>query len=116
MTQEEQSEADAQDPVDGQKQILVLVGIILLLGPQKTLAFFARKDKFRGTACFLLGVGLILAKYPLIGFCIEGYGILNLFGDFLGTIVGFIGAVPVIGPYLEGPLRKITGAAQQLPV
>ncbi|KAG0637440.1 vesicle transport protein [Tuber brumale] len=96
--------------------ILFVVGISLFMGPKKTISFFARKEKFRGTACFLLGVGLILAKYPLIGFCIELYGILNLFGDFFGVIIGFLGSVPVIGPYLEGPLRRVTGATQQLPV
>lgn len=124
--------------------ILFVIGIGLVLGHQKTLSFFARKEKFKGTACFLLGVGLILARYPLIGFVIELYGILSLFGDFFGVIVGFVGAIPVvniffffllfvlllrgggmkyvvltggqIGPYLERPLRRITGAAQQLPV
>ncbi|PWW75446.1 Got1-domain-containing protein [Tuber magnatum] len=96
--------------------ILFVVGISLFMGPKKTFSFFARKEKFRGTACFLLGVGLILAKYPLIGFFIELYGILNLFGDFFGVIIGVLGSVPVVGPYLEGPLRRITGATQQLPV
>jgi len=66
------------------------------MGPKKTFSFFARKEKLRGTACFLLGVGLILAKYPLIGFCIELYGILNLFGDLFGIIIGFLGSVPVV--------------------
>ncbi|KAH0615097.1 uncharacterized protein H6S33_000733 [Morchella sextelata] len=96
--------------------ILFVIGIALTLGPQKTLSFFARKEKYKGTACFLLGVGLILARYPLVGFVIELYGILCLFGDFFGVVVGFVGAVPVIGPYLEVPLRRITGATQQLPV
>ena len=72
------------------------------MGPKKTLSFFARKEKFRGTACFLLGVGLILAKYPLIGFCIELYGILNLFGDFFGIIIGFLGSVPVVSMWPWG--------------
>lgn len=76
--------------------ILFVIGIGLVLGHQKTLSFFARKEKFKGTACFLLGVGLILARYPLIGFVIELYGILSLFGDFFGVIVGFVGAVPVV--------------------
>lgn len=76
--------------------ILFVIGIGLVLGHQKTLSFFARKEKFKGTACFLLGVGLILARYPLIGFVIELYGILCLFGDFFGVIVGFVGAVPVV--------------------
>lgn len=81
--------------------ILFVVGIGLVLGHQKTLSFFARKEKFKGTVCFLLGIGLILARYPLIGFVIELYGILCLFGDFFGVIVGFIGAVPVVSVSLR---------------
>lgn len=81
--------------------ILFVIGIGLVLGHQKTLSFFARKEKFKGTVCFLLGIGLILARYPLIGFVIELYGILCLFGDFFGVIVGFIGAVPVVSVSLR---------------
>ncbi|KAI5782708.1 vesicle transport protein [Geopyxis carbonaria] len=96
--------------------ILLLVGVTLLMGPQRTLSFFMRREKYRGTACFLLGIGLILARWTIIGFAVELYGVLALFGDFLGVVVGFVGSVPVVGPYVEGPLRRITGAAQQLPV
>jgi hypothetical protein len=74
-----------------------VLGISLFMGPRKTLSFFASREKLRGTVCFLLGVGLILAKYPLVGFVVECYGILNLFGDFFGAVVGFLGAMPVVG-------------------
>lgn len=43
---------------------------------------------------------MILLRWPLIGFCVELYGIFILFGDFLGTIVGFARNIPVVGPYL----------------
>lgn len=89
--------------------ILFLIGITLLMGPQRTLGFFAKKEKYRGTAAFVVGIILILCRWTIIGFAIECYGVLGLFSDFFGVIVGFIGSVPVIGPYLEGPLRKITG-------
>lgn len=39
-------------------------------------------------------------RWPLIGFLIELYGIIILFGDFLGTIFGFARSVPVVGPYI----------------
>ena len=35
-----------------------------------------------------------------MGFCIELYGILVLFGDFLGTILSFVRGLPVVGPYV----------------
>lgn len=89
--------------------ILFLIGITLLMGTRRTLAFFANKEKYRGTACFFLGIMLILAKWTIVGLLVELYGIFGLFKDVFGVVVGFIGSVPVVGPYLEGPLRKITG-------
>jgi hypothetical protein len=40
-------------------QILFLAGITALTGPRKTLLFFARKDKLRGTAAFFTGILLV---------------------------------------------------------
>ena len=81
-------------------QILFLIGLTIIIGPQKTLLFFARKQKAKGTAAFFAGLTLILLRWPLIGFCIELYGILILFGDFLGTIAGFARNIPIVGPYI----------------
>ena len=72
----------------------------IIIGPQKTLVFFARKQKAKGTAAFFGGLTLILLRWPLIGFCVELYGIIILFGDFLGTIASFARNVPVVGPYI----------------
>ncbi|EMR62035.1 hypothetical protein MGN70_009914 [Eutypa lata] len=80
--------------------ILFLIGLTIIIGPQKTLLFFARKQKAKGTAAFFGGLLLILLRWPLIGFCIELYGILVLFGDFLGTIAAFARNLPVVGPYV----------------
>jgi hypothetical protein len=35
------------------------------------------------------------------------YGILVLFGDFFATIAGFLGNVPVVGPWIAKALQKI---------
>ncbi|KAH0433590.1 Got1-like family protein [Colletotrichum camelliae] len=80
--------------------ILFLIGLTIIIGPQKTLLFFARKQKAKGTAAFFGGLALILLRWPLIGFCVELYGIMVLFGDFLGTIAAFARSIPVIGPYI----------------
>lgn len=60
--------------------ILFLSGITLVIGPQRTIAFFARKEKMRGTICFFLGVILVFVKMPFVGMCVEFFGFLNLFG------------------------------------
>ncbi|KAI0553673.1 Got1-like family protein [Xylaria scruposa] len=80
--------------------ILFLIGLTIIIGPQKTLLFFARRQKAKGTAAFFAGLLLILLRWPLIGFLVELYGIVILFGDFLGTIAGFARNIPVIGPYI----------------
>ncbi|OAA64247.1 Got1-like family protein [Niveomyces insectorum RCEF 264] len=80
--------------------ILFLIGLTIIIGPQKTLLFFARKQKAKGTAAFFGGLALILLRWPLIGFCVELYGIMVLFGDFLGTIAAFARNTPVVGPYI----------------
>lgn len=51
-------------------------------------------------------------RWPLIGFCVELYGIMVLFGDFLGTIAAFARNVPVVGPYI-GMLIDRTGMGQR---
>jgi hypothetical protein len=53
---------------------------------QKTMAFFTRRQKLKGTAAFAAGILLILFRWPLTGFLIELYGLFILFGDFLVTV------------------------------
>lgn len=62
--------------------------------------FFARPQKFKGTAAFFGGLVLILMRWAFVGFLVELYGIFILFGDFLGTIAGFARNIPVVGPYI----------------
>lgn len=61
-------------------QILFISGLTLIIGPQKTFYFFARKQKIRGTACFLGGILLVFFKWPFVGMVVETFGFLNLFG------------------------------------
>ena len=60
--------------------VLFTAGITLLIGPQKTFYFFARKQKIRGTICFFTGMLLVFAKWTIIGMIVEAVGFLNLFG------------------------------------
>ena len=81
-------------------KILFLIGLTIIIGPQKTALFFARRQKLKGTAAFFGGLFLILMRWALIGFLVELYGIFILFGDFLGTIAGFARNIPVVGPWI----------------
>lgn len=84
--------------------ILFVIGVVLIIGPTRTIYFFARPTKIKPTIFFFGGITLILFKHSFIGFIVEGVGILSLFGDFLGTIVQFLRNIPVVGALLRHPL------------
>ena len=67
-------------------QLLFLSGLTLIIGPQKTFYFFARKQKLRGTVCFIGGILLVFLKWPFVGVIIETFGFLNLFGYVCATV------------------------------
>ena len=100
------------------EQILFLIGLTIIIGLQKTLIFFARRQKLKGTAAFIAGIALILLKWAFVGFVVELYGIFVLFGDFLSTIAGFANNIPMIGPYIARALSMISSGPRnkELPV
>lgn len=95
-----------------------MIGLTIIIGPARTILFFSRPAKLKGTAAFSAGIILILLRWPLIGFCVELYGLFVLFGDFLGTILGVARGLPVVGPAV-GVLVDRLGIGrrnQELPV
>jgi hypothetical protein len=99
--------------------ILFLSGLLFIIGVARTLNFFSRKEKIRGTFAFLGGIILVFLKYPFVGMAIEAFGFINLFGDFFPVVIGFLRKLPIIGNLLSLPgisqiVDKISGA--QLPV
>ncbi|KAJ5885464.1 hypothetical protein N7495_009974 [Penicillium taxi] len=93
----------------GMGNILFLIGLTLIIGFQKTIVFFSRPQKLKGTAAFSAGIILILLRWPLTGFLIELYGLFILFGDFLITIGSFAGNIPIVGPYIKRGLEILAG-------
>lgn len=66
----------------------------------------------------MAGIMLILLRWALVGFVVEAYGIGVLFGDFLLTISGYVGNVPVVGPWIRKALELAAGGRRNsdLPV
>lgn len=58
---------------------------MLIIGPAKTYRFFFQWRKAKGTACFLGGICLVLYGWAMVGIIVEGWGFINLFGDFFPT-------------------------------
>ncbi|KAF9929532.1 Golgi Transport [Modicella reniformis] len=99
--------------------ILFLAGLTLVIGTQKTIYFFGRPQKIRGTICFFAGILLVFIKWPKLGVVIEFFGFINLFGDFFPVIIGFLRKLPVIGNILSAPgISKIVDrmSGHRLPV
>ncbi|TBU42858.1 Got1-domain-containing protein [Dichomitus squalens] len=95
--------------------ILFLSGLTLIIGPSKTFYFFARKQKLRGTVCFIGGILLVFFKWPFVGVIVETFGFLNLFGDFFPVILTFLRQLPVIGqvlslPYIRDVADRVAGS------
>lgn len=51
----------------------------MFFGFDKARDFFIQKQRWKGTACFLLGIILILLRFPKTGFLVEIFGFVNLF-------------------------------------
>ncbi|KAJ2060315.1 Golgi Transport [Coemansia aciculifera] len=101
--------------------ILFLAGMSMIIGVQKTLFFFTRRDKLRGSIAFFAGFLLVLVKWSILGILIEAFGFLNLFGDFFPVVVNFLRHMPVIGRFLSLPgvsqvVDRLAGYQTQLPV
>lgn len=95
--------------------VLFLSGLTLIIGPNKTFHFFARKQKLRGTVCFIGGILLVFFKRPFIGVIVEAFGFLNLFGDFFPVIITFLRQLPFIGtalslPYVRNVVDRMAGS------
>jgi hypothetical protein len=118
---------------------LFISGLTLIIGPQKTFYFFARKQKIRGTICFLGGILLVFCKWPFVGMVVETFGFLNLFGcvslccftcivkkggaerisclccrDFFPVILTFLRQLPFIGNLLSLPYIRDVSQFQKL--
>lgn len=94
--------------------VMFLMGLYFSIGFSRTLALFARRDRIRGTVCFFLGIALVLMRWGVIGMLLEGFGFVNLFGNFLPTVLSFARQLPYVSVVLDLPvvadlLDMITG-------
>eukprot|EP00656_Telonema_subtile_P030977 TRINITY_DN3393_c0_g1_i1.p1 TRINITY_DN3393_c0_g1~~TRINITY_DN3393_c0_g1_i1.p1 ORF type:complete len:149 (-),score=34.99 TRINITY_DN3393_c0_g1_i1:303-749(-) len=78
--------------------VLFLAGTTTIIGTEQTYNFFFRRDRLRGTACFFLGiVVVVVVGWPVTGMLIESFGFINLFGNFFPVALKFAQSLPVVG-------------------
>ena len=92
--------------------LLFLVGLCFSIGLKRTLNLFTRRDRIRGTVCFVLGIVLVLLRWGLFGIVLEGFGFLNLFGNFLPIVLTVGRQIPGLSVVLDLPV--ISHAADYL--
>eukprot|EP00871_Galdieria_phlegrea_P001028 jgi/Galph1/1926/GphlegSOOS_G618.1 len=99
--------------------LLFVSGIVLIIGSKRSFQFFFYRRR-RAAFFFFTGVVFVLLRWPLVGFLVEGFGLVNLFGDFVPTLIVVARQTPLIGNlfYLPG-LRQVfdrIGYSTGLPV
>lgn len=81
-----------------------IMGLVVVVGPQNTVSFFARKGKIVGSAVFFAGFIMIIIGWFLfttLGFMMQCYGLFLLFRDFTRVIFSYMQTLPVVGPVLR---------------
>ena len=80
---------------------LFLFGLVFAIGLSRSITLFT--TKLRGTVCFFFGVALVMMRWGLVGILVEGFGFLNLFGNFLPTVLNVARQVPILSKILDLP-------------
>jgi hypothetical protein len=102
--------------------VMFLAGLLMTWGVSRRARFFRKKAHdcgLRGVACFFGGVALVLVfKRPLVGMFLEGFGFVNLFGNFFPIALSAMRTMPVIGNVLSMPgvssvADKLAGVEQR---
>ena len=83
--------------------VLYLSGVMLIIGPTRSVRFFFQKRKMRASAFFFLGMAVVLFGWPILGMGVEAFGFVNLFGDFFPVVIAFLRRAPVFGKLLSLP-------------
>ncbi len=86
--------------------LLFLTGVTLVIGLHKTFQFFFQTRKLKGSITFFGGIALVLAGWAFVGFLVEGFGFINLFGDFFPVVLNFLRQLPIIGTVLSLPIIR----------
>lgn len=82
--------------------LFFVAGIPMTIGPGRTASYFLKPKKARATGCLFVGIFLVFVGHPVLGILLEGFGLLNLFGNMFPYAMAILKTFPVIGPLLKG--------------
>ncbi|CAJ1445400.1 unnamed protein product [Effrenium voratum] len=83
--------------------------------------FFFRKEKWKGTTGYFVGIAIIIVGWPFVGFLTEMYGIWKLFAAFLPNVLASLkmtvpGAATVLNMWPLSSLCNLINDQRRLPV
>uniref|UniRef100_A0A7R9UFL3 Vesicle transport protein n=1 Tax=Pinguiococcus pyrenoidosus TaxID=172671 RepID=A0A7R9UFL3_9STRA len=70
--------------------ILFISGVVMTIGLSRTIRFFTKRERMRGTICLACGMLLVLVRWPLFGMILEVGGIVTLFRAFVPIITSYL--------------------------
>lgn len=82
--------------------LLFIAGVPLFIGPGRTTGYFLQPKKARATGCLAFGIFLVLVGWPILGICLEAFGILNLFGNMFPVFMILLKQMPIVGSFMKG--------------
>ncbi|KEG14171.1 putative to be involved in ER-Golgi transport [Trypanosoma grayi] len=86
--------------------ILFVAGVALVMGPRRFQSFFLSRR--RASGCFFVGMLLIIMGFCFVGLLLQGFGALNLFGNFFPMVARVLESVPLLGPVmLSTPVQQL---------
>lgn len=96
--------------------VLFLLGLFFLIGVPRTIKLFTKPNRKAGAIIFFLGFLVIFLKYSaLIGICLQIFGFLNLFGNFIPQAIAVLKQVPYLKDFLKLPgIRQIVNKLQDI--
>mmetsp|Transcript_31130 Transcript_31130/g.63178 ORF Transcript_31130/g.63178 Transcript_31130/m.63178 type:complete len:146 (+) Transcript_31130:129-566(+) len=83
--------------------LLFLSGVGLILGLARMQSLFFQSNKLRGTVLFFGGLLLVIFRWPKVGFFVEAFGFINLFGNFLPHVIIVAKHTPVVSKIFDLP-------------
>lgn len=94
-------------------------GTCYIAGSSTLLTFFFRPTKLKGSACYFIGMFLILCNWTILGTSIQLCGIFYLFRDFVPQLYSSSKYIPGVGtyicnsPFIHEIVSKISGQGKR---
>eukprot|EP00796_Vickermania_ingenoplastis_P001852 gene1852-1131_t len=84
--------------------LLFIAGIAVVMGPKRFTNFF--RLRMRASTFFFAGVFFVLMRWCWLGLMLQGFGALNLFGNFIPMVLRVLESMPLIGSFMSSPAMQ----------